>query len=303
MKRPDFFIVGAAKAGTTSLWRYLKENPEVFMAGDEILKEPCFFSDQGPRRTMEEYLKLFEGASEEHERVGEASTIYLPDPTSAGRIYGFNRDARIIMVLRNPVDRAYSLYNWMVQEGYEYSSTFEKALEREERRSNKRIPNFFEPELYYSDYMYFSSGLYCEQVKRYLDIFGDNVLVVKFDDLVNDFDATYERVCSFLGIRVNRLSPDVFNPSRSIYSPGLQFALRKANDLLVKIAPRLFSFTFKTKESRDWLLGLGLKEGRPPKLREETGKELLERYRDDIRCLSELTGISFEEWLNEGQKH
>ncbi len=170
MRKPNFFIVGAAKAGTSSLWKYLNSHPQVFMPRDELHKEPCFFSSFGESMGLDYYLNLYATASEKQTLCGDASTAHLSDPVSAERIYAFNPDARIIIILRNPADRAYSLYNWMVQEGYEYAGSFEEALRLENIRAAKSIPNWFDYG-YYWDFMYFRSGLYYQQVKRYLDLF------------------------------------------------------------------------------------------------------------------------------------
>ena len=148
MALPNFFIVGGARCGTTSLWQHLSMQPEVFMPEDEMVKEPAFFSYVGQRRTFDQYIDIFKEAGENHKWIGEASTVYLTDPESARSIYDFNKNARIIIMLRNPVHRAYSLYNWMVQDGYEYAGSFKKALSLEENRKNVKIPNYFEPEYF-----------------------------------------------------------------------------------------------------------------------------------------------------------
>ena len=119
MREPDFFIVGAAKSGTTSLYSYVRQHPEVFLPS---MKEPRFFVDPDyfggdalghltQVRDLDEYLGLFAGAPE-CARVGEASPVYLYSRGTAERIRGFRPDASIVAILRNPVDRAYSHY-WL----------------------------------------------------------------------------------------------------------------------------------------------------------------------------------------------
>ncbi len=129
-RKPDFFVVGAAKSGTSSLHRHLEQHPAVFMPA---VKEPHFFSDERPPvqevKSLREYLALF-ADSPLGARAGEASTSNLYSPESASRIKAFQPDAGIIMVLRNPVDRAYSQYWNQVHEGVEPLS-FEEALEAE----------------------------------------------------------------------------------------------------------------------------------------------------------------------------
>ncbi len=299
LRSPNFFIVGAAKSGTSSLWQHLKANNEVFMPADELYKEPAFFSElkKNPSMTSAEYLNIFKEATPDHKRIGEASTAYLTDPNSAKSIYSFNPEAKIIILLRNPAERAYSLYCWMVQEGYEYAGTFKKALGLEDHRVDKKIPNFFEPEYYYN-YLYFRSGLYYEQVKRYLSLFKNNVLVIKFDFLKNNFHTAYSQICSFLDINTNTLSREAYNVSRDVYSPKLQFILRKINNQANKIVNKIYSPTYySSKSSRDFILKIGLKKQKPAKLSMEVKKTLIKNYSDDLKKLSKIIDISFDDWI------
>jgi hypothetical protein len=236
-KIPNLFLVGAARSGTTSLWRCLQSHPQVFMPGGLLQKEPAYFSSLKRSRfkRLESYLALFAPADERHLWVGEASTAYLTDPDSARRIHEYNPEARIIIMLRHPAQRAYSLYNWMVQEGYEYAGTFAEALKLEDKRIAMAIPNCIESEYYYN-YLYFHSGLYSEQVKRYVDLFKDRVLIVKFEDYFGDFSREFERICRFLNVETldapDRKPGDDLasaNQSKRVHSSVLQYALRKMN--------------------------------------------------------------------------
>lgn len=295
MNKPNFFIVGAARSGTTSMWWYLKQHRQVFMPNDELNKEPAFFSDKSSM-SLEEYLKLFEAAEEQHKVIGEVSTAYLVDPKSARKIKEFNPEAKILILLRNPADRAYALYNWMVQEGYEYCSSFQKALELEKKRGEKGIPNFWEPE-YYWNYMYFRSGLYHEQVSRYVSEFGNNVLILKFYLLKSRFNFAYSRVCDFLGISREEVSSVPQNVSKRVYSPALQFFLRKANNKFQKFQHKVLRKVNTSKESRDKLLRLGLNKKPPAKMSKKLRNELLRKYESDLIKLSELTKIDFSDWF------
>jgi glycosyltransferase involved in cell wall biosynthesis len=225
-RAPNFFIAGAARSGTTALWHFLKQHPKVFMPTDEFYKEPAYFSVKGCGMSHDKYIDIFKKAGHCCERIGEASTAYLTDPMSAKKIHDFSPDAKIIIMLRNPVDRAYSLYHWMTQEGYEHAESFEQALELENVRIGKKIPNWFEPE-YYWNYLYFHSGLYYRQVKNFLDLFGDNVCIVKTDDFENNFYPEYKKICKFLEVAPNEVSPRKYNKAYQAYSPLIQFILRK----------------------------------------------------------------------------
>jgi hypothetical protein len=257
MKQPNLFIVGAARSGTTTLWHCLKENSHVFMPQEILSKEPAFFSRlRGTRfNKWEDYLKLFAAANENHRWVGEASTAYLTDPDCAKRIHDYNPDARIIIVLRNPVHRAYSLYNWMVQEGYEYAANFERALELEDSRKNKTIPNYYEPEYYYN-FLYFNSGLYHKQVRRYMELFGDQVFFLVFEDFIDDITTGYAAVCRFLQVEPGPCRHYTENPSSAVKSPVEQFLLRKITSFLL----RRFESSSTVKSGKDELEKLVIEE-------------------------------------------
>lgn len=298
MKKPNLFIVGAAKAGTTTLWKYLKQHPNVYMPDDEISKEPSYFSTKFHKLDLNRYLELFSEAAESHKIIGEASTAYLTDPTSCQKIYEFNPESKIIIILRNPADRAYSLYNWMRQEGYELATSFEDALKKEKKRVEKKIPNFFESAFYWN-YLYFNSGLYYEQVKRYVDGFGENVLVLTFEEFMLNQKAEMEKIYRFLGLEFIETSVSKENESLDIYSPYLQFIFRKLSKLVSDFKSVFVSKT-TDKKRRDFLIYFGQKKIRPRRMSEITRKILLEKYKDDIIKLSDLTKMDFTSWLKTG---
>jgi Sulfotransferase family len=169
-------VVGAGRAGTTSIWRYLDGHPEIFMSR---LKEPHFFSRGGIPisqnvRDGREYLELFAPGSEAAYR-GEATAGYLWDENAAPAIKRAYPDARIVISLRDPVERAYSNYWLTVQLGFE-QRTFRAAVEAELEEA---------PDLDSVPPPYLARGLYAEQVARYLGAF-EHVHVMFFEDLVAD---------------------------------------------------------------------------------------------------------------------
>lgn len=288
---PNLFIVGAAKAGTTSLWDVLRKHPQIYMPNDMLFKEPNFFVSLPGTTTynLDYYLSLFKDANGSEKYVGEASTSYLADDNSAKLIHNFNPKSKIIIILRNPTNRAYSLYNWMVAEGYEFASSFERALQLEEHRRFKKIPNFFEPE-YYWDYMYFRSGLYYEQVKKYLDLFGkENVLILKFEELMNNFN--YKNICDFLEICYYEVRIERKNKAVSAINPKLNFLIRKINNILGKF------YNHKTKQKRDFLIYLFQLNKKPYGINEYTKNKLKNLYKNDILKLEKLTELDFKDWL------
>ncbi len=202
---PDYLIVGAPRTGTTFMFDYLAEHPQIHNAAR---KEPQFFAtdlDSGNymdsltfMRDRDEYLALFDGARSD-QIVGEASTWYLYSRAAAGNIHAANPDARIIIMLRHPVQMLYSLHGRRYYAGSEDIADFGAALDAEaDRRAGRRIPPRVRnvTALYYRDV-----GRYAEQVERYLDTFGrDQVHVVLFEDFIADPAAAYRGVLEFLGV-------------------------------------------------------------------------------------------------------
>ena len=199
MKRPDTFIVGTFKAGTTTMWSDLRQHPQIYMSE---VKEPMFFgqdlSSRYRRMTEDEYLALFKDARED-QRAGEASPWYLYSSSSAREIKAFSPEARIIVMLRNPVDVMYSQHSQLVFNLREDLTDFGEALAAEDdRAAGRRIPpDALRPEAL----LYRRSVRFPEQVSRYLDCFGkDRVHFIVFEDLASDPAEVYRSTLEFLGV-------------------------------------------------------------------------------------------------------
>lgn len=293
MPKPNFFIVGAAKCGTTSLYHYLEQHPEIGMAS---YKEPCFFCYNQLYDDEELYLNLFSHLDKKIEMIGEASTNYLAAPESPKLIHNYNKHAKIIIVLRNPVNRAFSLYKWMVRAGFDYAASFEKALKLEDDRKKKSNKNF-SPVKY--NYFYYSSGLYFNQVKRYYDLFGkDQILVINFEDLKSNLDNTLKEVYSFLQVYNFKIKDTkIYNKAKFPYSPRFQHFVR--NDLYNKL-------TIKKENKNkmygnliiDFLSGVNSNLGTEPELKLTTARMLQENYNSDLNKLTNLIPFSTLPWQN-----
>lgn len=191
---PNFFIVGAQKAGTTSLWQYLRRHPQVYMSH---VKEPQFFSqdrvqiDQDLMVTPErDYLQLFRDARG-FRAVGEASTSYLWHPEVAGRIRDKITAAKIVILLRDPIERAYSHYLMDIMDGGPSKPFYDLIIEQFQR--GERV--------FGTGRLYVELGQYSDQVRRYIEAFGhDQVLVLMFEDLVHKPFETVGCVAAFLGL-------------------------------------------------------------------------------------------------------
>lgn len=199
-RTPDFLILGAQKAGTTSLFRYLASHPSVFVPR---VKETHFFAYQGkevPDRnsadvefinTLEDYLDLFAEAPDDMV-TGEASPSYLYLEEVPRRIHDLVPDAKLIALLRDPVERAFSNYLHCVRTGREDLS-FEDAIRAEDERIADGWPHV---------YHYRQKGFYSEQIKRYLAVFREDQFQVWLtDDLARDPEGLLAETCRLLGIR------------------------------------------------------------------------------------------------------
>jgi hypothetical protein len=203
---PNFLIVGAANSGTTSLYTWLNQHPEVLLPA---LKEPHYFSQIRPsyeQRYMRTYvtqerayLKLFRGGAG-YRAVGEASPSYLFDAEAPLRIRSAVPHARIIVLLRDPVERAQSHYLMDVREGVQ-DRPFYEAIEEDWNRSRKG---------WGISHLYVELGLYADQVKRYLTTFGsDQVLILMFEELrrtSQNGKSALAKVLRFLDVDVTYLN-------------------------------------------------------------------------------------------------
>lgn len=288
--RPTFLIVGAAKAGTTSLYHWLKQHPDVFMPE---LKEPAYFVHSGIRvPTARQYASLFTAGGGVSAR-GEASTAYLAKPGTAGHIKEALGAVRIVILLRNPAERAYSHYKFLAMEGWEPISEFESALLAEDGRYRNRWFRCKNPGFFW-DYMYFRTGFYHDQIKEYLDAFGrENVRIHLLEDLARNPGRLFRDVCEFIGVRPD-FEPDLEhrNRSRMPRSVRLQFVLREIWRQ-TKIHDR---FSRLRKLARR-LIGLNMRFGREESLSEDTRRRLLRAYRRDIEKTGELMGRDLSHWL------
>lgn len=291
----NFFLAGAARSGTTAMWDMLRRTPGVFLPRKLLNKEPGYFSELTGLRSRERYLALFDEASPgEHAVIGEASTAYLTDPASAPWIAREAPDARILIMLRNPVDRAYSLYNWMAQEGYEPAPDFREALRREPARAADTAFREDNPQ-YLHNYLYVDSGRYADQIERFRrHLPEERIRVLLFEEFVARPAEVYRRVLRFLELPADLPVPEARerNPSRRPYHPVLQYALRRATGWLTRLRPGRPA----SKASRDVLLRWGLTEERPEPLPPDLRRRLVEAYREDIRRLEALLDRDLSAW-------
>lgn len=231
VKRPNFFIVGAPKCGTTSLATWLADHPNVYMSP---VKEPHFFNIDGlvRVRTTHDYEALFEAVTNEHLAVGEASTHYLYSSEAVPRILDYQPEARFIVCLRNPIDMASALHGECLVQGEETIASFERAWRiQEERRCGRHIPITLKADPERLQY-----GAYCKlgaQMERLLkQVPRDRVLPLLLDDIKKSPKVEWQRVLRFIGLEDNgRDEFPALNTARQSRSILLNYLTRMLVDL------------------------------------------------------------------------
>lgn len=209
MNKPNFLLIGAPKSGTTSLYNYLNQHPQVFMSTN---KEPKFFAFEGCNldfnghhkgiqqikestiTNYSDYLNLFKDANT-YKVIGEASPIYLHHTKAPKNIKKYLPNVKLVAILRNPIERLYSDWKHQVRMGWEPERDFFKALKQWELRENQNwIP--------YLNYL--PKGLYYKNLSRYFQLFDNKqIKIVLYEDLKNDASKLMQELFDFLEIDQN----------------------------------------------------------------------------------------------------
>ena len=292
MTMPNFLIIGAMKSGTTALYYYLEQHPQIYMSP---VKEPNFFCFAGQEGSesksvtrIEAYRQLFKGVSEER-AIGEASHCYLYEPGAVARIQQYVPEAKLVAILRNPVERAYSHFLHMVRSGTEPLTDFAQALREEEVGAYQKRS--------YQDYI--GRGRYYEQLNRYFDAFNsEQIRVYLYEDLDKAPIDTLQDTFRFLGVE-DSFVPDV-SLRRNVsgypkYKTLDEFLRRPSpvkNALKMYLPARLrwrLSKAFDDLKTRN-LVG-------PRAMEPEVRRQLVGVYREDILKVQELIQRDLSGWL------
>jgi len=282
-----FFVIGAAKSGTSSLYHYLKAHPDIHMCPNKDVA--CYFCrDYGMPLTFQEYkaLLLPEG---DYLAAGDCCHAYLTDEKSSEWIRSKFSTAKIIVILRNPIEKAFSQYHWMVSHGYEFIESFEAAIKEEKNRilrnpwKDQRLTQGYPP-----NYLYMHSSMYARQIKRYKKSFPDDqLLFLTYDELRSSPAAMMKKIYNFLGVKDTIKFPlfNAFNKRQDVYSIRLQYFLRNR---LMRILPW---FIVRL------LMKLNTKDGADLMLSKSARDQLIKIFEDDIERTAKLTGLDLDPWL------
>lgn len=295
---PNFLVIGAGKAGTTSLHHYLGQHPQVFACP---VKEPKFFAlagsaldyrGPGDERiraetavTLDDYLALFAGARDEH-AVGESSTLYLSHEAAPAAIARLVPEVRLIAILRDPAERAHSNFLHLRRDGYEPLADFGAALAAERDRAAAG---------WYYAWLYRDRGFYHRDLSRYFELFDrSRIRVYLHEELDREPLRVLDDIFGFLGVD-RGFRPDVrarHNVSGRPRSGGFHRALRRSRRLrqaakLVvpdRLGHRAFAAVHRANLERRPM---------PPGIR----ADLVAGYADDIRRLEGLIDRDLSSWL------
>ncbi|QQS28716.1 MAG: sulfotransferase domain-containing protein [Sphingobacteriales bacterium] len=296
-RTPSFFIAGAPKCGTTAMYEYLKQHPQIFLPDKELYFFGSDFTFREPRPKLEYYLSLFADAAPDL-ICGEASVWYLYSKNAAKEIKQFNPGSKIIIMLRNPVQMLYSLHSQQVYEGNENIPVFEDALMAEgARRKGVQIPPLIGcpvEGLYYSEVVRFTP-----QLKRYFEVFGrEQVKVIIYDDFAKDAALIYKQTLQFLGVDDTfTVNAKRINPNKKIKYPFLRNFLKKRDQRLI----RLVKVLLPSKSLRSWiqkkLWSVNTRYVERQPINPETKQLLQQAFKKDIEELSQLLDRNLMHWV------
>jgi hypothetical protein len=276
---PNFLVIGAAKSGTTSLHHYLRAHPQIYLPKIKEINYFAYTPDPARGRqywatTLEEYAQHFREASA-HKAIGEVTPAYMNSPVAAEKIARELPGVRVVAILRDPADRAYSRYLM-------------------NQRAGQNLPPFDEiiPQ---RDHPMIREGMYYDRLIPYFERFPrERIKILRYDDLQQRFAPMFRELLSFLEVDTS------FLPDGSVrHAQGVRFKSKALQSLK---SSRLVRFHLKPMIPATLLNRLVKAKARtavaPPKLTIEQRSRLLDTYRDDIARLQELVAMDFSGWLS-----
>ncbi|MEN9565338.1 MAG: hypothetical protein RLZZ69_534 [Cyanobacteriota bacterium] len=294
--KPNLFIVGQPKTGTTALHQFLGQHPEIYMSS---IKEPHFFcadfhleSDRAygkqkfyDFRSESAYLQLFNKAKNV-KVAGESSTNYLYSQVAAEKIHNFNPDAKIIIVLREPAKFLYSLHSHYVKFTEENEPDFLTALALETKRKQEEA---LSPRVTSPSYLYYDRRVqYYQQVKRYCDRFKpEQIKVIIFEDFKSANERIFREVLEFLGVEPN------FTPEYAAVNVNKEVKFKAVNNLINNPLAKSISKNLLSQEFNDFVRDnivekLLWHQAPKVKIPEEIELQLKQQYQPEVAKISEL---------------
>jgi hypothetical protein len=294
---PTFFVIGAAKAGTTTLHDALARHPQVYVP---YKKEPTFFASDDYDKGLAWYLHTYFNGAEQYPARGECSVGYLFwHEKTAGRIakvYEGQAYPNIVAILRDPVARAYSAY-WHLRHYGGETLSFEEALAAEDERFDRQKERLSAEGIL--RFAYFRGGCYDQQLRSFLDHFPpEQCLFLLTEDLQQDYTGTMRTLFAFLGVDTEvELAALASNAARQVRSRSFYQAIRQSSALKELVKPLLPQrLRYRLKQG---LLNLNMKPAPYPPINPDTARELRARYLPHIEALEAMIGRDLSAWKSE----
>ncbi|MDJ0660797.1 MAG: sulfotransferase [Crocosphaera sp.] len=297
---PNFLVIGTAKAGTSSLWYYLNQHPQIYMTPR---KETGFFAFEGtnldfqgpgdqekdklPINNLDIYLQQFKYFKNEI-AVGEACTDYIYSPKAPERIHHYIPDVKLIAILRNPIDRAFSQFLGNLKRGVEPLNDFSQAIKQED----KRIADNWHYRWHYRE-----RGFYYRQLKPYFDKFDRNqIRIYIYDDWKNKQIQTLRDIYKFINVDTNF----IVDTSKKLHTSPKTIPKNKLFNKLL-LSPNLLKSSLKLfipeKIRQKIWSQLNQKNQAKPSLSYKLRQQLINIYREDILQLQDLLEYDLSKWL------
>lgn len=286
---PNFLCIGAPKSGTTTLYEILKQHPEI---GVSSFKEPRFFDNEDNwKKGIDWYEKTYFSHIVNEVVLGEFTPSYLANEVASKRIFNsLGEGLKLVLVLRNPIERAYSHYLHSKRDSYEELS-FLEALKQEQSRLlvDKEDPNKF-------GYIFY--GRYSEQVKSYLSLYDRKQLnIIIFEEFLKDKRSTISTLLDFLGVERQQLNTNIHkNPARTARFPILKRAMKK-DSVIKKFVKFLVPSSVSRQKARNYLHGINNKQATKVPLSNEEFSECYNLYfKVEIESLENLLSLDLSDW-------
>ena len=292
---PNFMCIGAAKCATTSLYNILKQHPQI---GLSSFKEPHFFDNFNNFKNGKEwYLNNYYKSLNSFIALGEFTPTYLASKNAPQRILNcFGNKMKFIVILRNPIDRAYSHFLHTKRDSHE-TLTFVQALEIEDKRldeinNNQNFISFLR-------YSYIYQSKYYMHIKNYLKFFSiDQFHFVKFDDFVNDRKHTLNKILKFLEVSTNEdLDIEVYSNKSSVARSKTLKSLMKKDSLAKRILKLMIPSLVVRQKLRNMVHASNNKASTKPVLTQEVRNHIYnEFFYKDILDLEKMLNLDLNSW-------
>jgi len=303
VKKPNLFLVGLPKTGTSALHSILAEHPQIYMSP---IKEPLYFSEDLAQESLtfhgrysqrfkykeeSDYLTLFKNAKNE-QIFGESTTSYIFSRKAPHNIYNFNPEAKILIGIREPIDFLRALHIQYLKEGVEVYSDFEQALSAEkERKEGRDIPKT----VYYPSYLFYREKiLYAKYIQDFMKYFNKNqIKIYVYEEFRSNNQKILKEILSFLQVQTKHIKY-----TRNVNPTELPRS-QTVNKIILNSPIKHFLQNNLSIENYEFLKLLGknllLKQTKKPPVRKELIEELKKEFKDEVKRTGEIVGKNLED--------